>query len=216
MAILNAEEVRTLYNRNAGFYDAALIFYRLAGVTKLRSDLIDRLNLQEGDTVVDLGCGTGSNFPMIHDKVGKAGRIIGVDLSPAMLERAREKAAKHDFDNVTLVESDIRNYRYPADIKAVAACFALEMVPEYDAEIKRIAEALPESGRLGLLGLKHPENWPDWIVQLGVILNKPFGVSREYEDFQPWEAVEKHLEAENFQEFYLGAAYRSVGVKNTL
>ena len=216
MAILNAEDVRTLYNRNAGFYDAALIFYRLAGVTKLRSDLIDRLKLNEGDTVVDLGCGTGSNFPMIHEKVGKTGRIIGVDLSPAMLERAREKAVKHDFDNVSLVESDIREYRYPADMKAVAACFALEMVPEYDAEIKRIAEALPEGGRLGLLGLKHPENWPNWIVELGVILNKPFGVSREYEEFQPWKAVEKHMEAKNFREFYLGAAYRSVGIKHTL
>lgn len=73
----------------------------------------------------------------------------------------------------------------------VLATFALETVPEYDRIIERATASLSPGGRLALLGLKHPARWPDWLVEMGIWLNRPFGVSRDYAALRPWESVRR-------------------------
>ena len=205
--ILNREQVRNLYGRTARFYDLALLGYRVAGFDRHRRELIAQLRLKPGDLVVDLGCGTGANFAALLEIVGPAGRVIGVDLSEAMLARAKQRVARKGWRNVELIEADLRDYVLPPQMNAAVAAFALEMVPGYDDVIRRISGALAADGRLGLLGLKHPEQWPDWIVAVGVWLNKPFGVSRDYASFQPWKSAEQHMHIVAHRELYRGAAY---------
>ncbi|MAX01004.1 MAG: hypothetical protein CMN72_15485 [Sphingomonas sp.] len=89
--VLYNEHVRQLYDRTAQFYDAALLAYRLAGINRRRAATMDALNLRPGATVVDLGCGSAANLAMLVRKVGQAGRVIGIDLSPDMLAKARRK-----------------------------------------------------------------------------------------------------------------------------
>lgn len=209
--ILNRHEIRKLYGRTARLYDLALLGYRLTGIDRHRRETIAQLRLKPGDVVVDLGCGTGANFAALVKSVGPAGRIVGVDLSEAMLARARQRIDRNNWKNIELIEADLLDYAFPPQMSAAIAAFTLEMVPEYDAVISRIAASLPGNGRLGLLGLKHPESWPDWLITLGVWLNKPFGVSRDYENFRPWEAVRRHMRLIEFKELYYGAAYRCVG-----
>ncbi|MEW5926058.1 MAG: hypothetical protein AB1941_01095 [Gemmatimonadota bacterium] len=96
-------------------------------------------------------------------------------------------------------------------MKGALATFALEMVPEYDAVIHRVAATLQPGRRLAVYGLKHPDHWPRWLVQLGMWLNRPFGVSREYAALRPWESVRRHMSEVEHREFYAGAAYLSVG-----
>jgi demethylmenaquinone methyltransferase/2-methoxy-6-polyprenyl-1,4-benzoquinol methylase len=209
--ILNRDQTRALYRRLAPIYDLALWGYRLLGVSRHRRQAVEALQLRPGDTVVDMGCGTGLNFPYLHEAVGSEGRIVGVDLSEAMLEKARERADRHGWQNVELVEADLTEYIFPENVGGALGTFALEMVPEYDAVIRRVAGALPTGKRLALFGLKHPERWPEWLVRFGLWLNKPFGVSREYEAFRPWESVRQHMTEVEHQEFYTGAAYLSIG-----
>jgi demethylmenaquinone methyltransferase/2-methoxy-6-polyprenyl-1,4-benzoquinol methylase len=158
--LLNAEEVRRLYRRTARFYDAAVWMYRLAGVHHHRQLAVAALALRPGDTVVDMACGTGLNLGLLHAAVGPAGRIVGVDLSDAMLERARARGADAGWENVELVEANLSEYTFPQDLDGALATFALEMVPEYDAVVRRTGESLPRGGRLALLGLRYPERWP--------------------------------------------------------
>jgi demethylmenaquinone methyltransferase/2-methoxy-6-polyprenyl-1,4-benzoquinol methylase len=209
--ILNKDQIKQLYQRTARFYDIALLGYRLLGVTKYRRDTIKGLQLKAGDTVVDLGCGTGANFALLSEVVGPTGRIIGVDLSPAMLSKAERKADQLKGMNIDLIEADIGSWPIPAETNGILATFAMEVVPEYDAVIQRIAGALRPGQRLALLGLKHPEKWPDWIIEVGIWLNKPFGVSRDYESFQPWKSVQQHMKVLKFKEIYFGAAYLCIG-----
>lgn len=209
--ILEPHEVRDLYRRNASWYDLALLPYRILGLRSQRRRVVDALDLQPGDRVVDLCCGTGANFPFLHEAVGPEGRIIGVDLADAMLDRARRKAEESGFRNVDLVEADVVQYTLPADIHGVLATFGLEMVEDYDLVIHRTAAALPEGGRLALLGLKHPKGWPRWLVDVAVWLNRPFGVRRGYADLRPWQSVRKHLREVEHGEMLFGAAYLSVG-----
>ena len=209
--ILNKHEIKQLYRSTARYYNLALWGYRLIGITQHRQRAIERLQLKAGDTVLDLGCGTGANFALLEEEVGPTGRIVGVDLSAAMLIQAKKKIDRAGWKNIELVEADIMEWVIPREAAGVISTFALEMVPEYDAVIHRVASTLVPGKRLSLLGLKHPERWPEWIIEVGVWLNKPFGVSRDYERFRPWESLQQYMSTVEYQELYLGAAYRCVG-----
>lgn len=209
--ILNKKEAKQLYRRTARFYDLALWAYRLMGTRRRRQQAVRALQLQPGDTVVDMGCGTGLNFRFLHEAVGPEGRIVGVDLTDAMLAKARQRVKRFGWRNIELVEADLATYSFPSGMKAALATFALEMVPEYDTVIRRVAATLPPGRRLALFGLKVPETWPEWLIRFAVWLNKPFGASRNYASFRPWESVRRYMEMVEHQEYYFGAAYLSVG-----
>ena len=209
--ILTKEQIKQRYKRTAPFYDLALGFYRLAGLTAYRRKAVEALRLQAGDTVVDMGCGTGANSRFLREAVGNTGRVIEVDLSGAMLSRARKRVERAGWTNVEFVEADLTEWQLPPATAGVLATFALEMVPEYDMVIKQLADNLAPGSRLSLLGLKYPEKWPTWLVTVGIWLNKPFGVSREYGKLHPWESVDNFMTTVDFQELYLGAAYRCTG-----
>ncbi len=211
--ILNREQVREQYARVAPFYDGLLWLYRPFGVRRRRVDVVRHLSLEPGDTVVDLGCGSGANFPILLKAVGSSGRLVGVDLSPDMLERARDRVRDQGWTNVELVEADVVQYEIPADTDAVVATFSLEMVPEYDRVIRRLATDLQPGGRLGLVGLKEPEKWPEWLIRFGIWVNRPFGVTRDYARLRPWESVMDQMRVDRYDEWLAGAGYLCVGVK---
>jgi ubiquinone/menaquinone biosynthesis C-methylase UbiE len=79
---------REKYRRVAGGYD------RIGRISApLRSRAVSRLGLRPGDTVLDIGCGTGLTFHLLEARIGQRGRLVGIDLSPEMLDRARERVA---------------------------------------------------------------------------------------------------------------------------
>jgi ubiquinone/menaquinone biosynthesis C-methylase UbiE len=209
--ILGQDEVRALYRRTAPFYDATVWMYRLVGLAGERNRAIAALCLRPGDTVIDMGCGTGLNLPALSDAVGPTGRVIGVDLTDAMLQRARRRVERNGLANVELIEADLTKYRFPAGLKGALATFSLEMVPEYDAVLQRTSDALLPGGRLALFGLRHPERWPAWLTRVGVWLNRPFGVSSDYAAMTPWEAGRRHLREIEYRDRLAGAAYIWVG-----
>ncbi len=67
---------------------------------------IAQLGLHEGDTVIDIGCGTGLNFPLIQDAIGATGRLVGLDASADMLSQARRRADRRGWANVDLLQAD--------------------------------------------------------------------------------------------------------------
>ncbi len=209
--ILDSEQVKRLYQRIAPIYDLMAIPLEWLGACRHRVQAVHLLKLQAGGIVADLGCGTGLNLPLLHEAVGPGGRIICVDLSPDMLSRARRRAKRRGIRNVEWIQADLATYRLPPAIDGALATFSLEMVPEYDVIISRVAASLSNNGRLAVYGLKHPERWPDWLVQLGVWITSPFGVSREYETFRPYAAVFEHLSKVEYREFLFGTAYLCVG-----
>src|SRR5215467_6410267 len=98
-----------LYQKQAKDYDKS-------GIHELepwRKEAVKRLHLKPGDLVVDIGCGTGLNFALLQEAVGETGRIIGVDLTDAMLEQARLRIAREGWKNVELVQADASSYAFP-------------------------------------------------------------------------------------------------------
>ena len=213
--VLGPEAVRDLYDRLAPVYDVVAAAYDLVGSGRFHRRAVGALALRPGDTVVDLCCGTGANLVHLAEAVGETGRVVGVDLSPGMLERARRRVERGGWANVELVEADIRAFAFPEPVHGVVSTFGLEMVPEHEAVIGRAVAALAPGGRVAVGGLRHPERWPEWLVELGALVNRPFGVTRAYESVQPWRSVQAHTEGYRYEEHLLGAVYLATGTTST-
>jgi demethylmenaquinone methyltransferase/2-methoxy-6-polyprenyl-1,4-benzoquinol methylase len=211
---LSKQETLDLYRKRARRYDfVANWIFRLAGfrVSRYRRDIVGALSLQAGDTVIDLACGTGLNFHLLQKAVGQGGKIIGIDLTDAMLDLARERVENAGWKNVELVQADLAEYEFPSGISGALSTLGITLVPEYDQVIHNCVEALVLGGRLALLDFKKPEHWPEWVVRFVAWLNKPYGVSLELADRHPWESIRRYLSEVLFREYYFGALYLSVG-----
>jgi demethylmenaquinone methyltransferase/2-methoxy-6-polyprenyl-1,4-benzoquinol methylase len=213
---LSKPQVRDLYRRRARNYDRAVWLYRAAGfrIAKYRHDTVQALSLRPGDTVVDLACGTGLNFPFLYQAVGPTGRIVGVDLTDAMLQHAQARVTKAGWANVELVQHDLADYEFDSGVGGIISVLAITLVPEFENVIRRGSEALRPGGRLAIFDFKRPPAWPEWLVRFGAWLNSPYGVSVELADRHPWEAVKRYLREVEFREYYFDALYLSVGERS--
>lgn len=211
--VLTPSEVRGLYDRLAPFYDILAAGYSFVRSGRFRRHVVEMLELRPGETVVDIGCGTGANLPYLVEAVGPTGRILGVDLSSGMLAQAKQRIDENGWQNVKLVEADIRAFAFPQPLHGIISTFAMEMVPEHRDAIERAVSALEPGRRIAVAGLRRPESWPEWLIRLGSLINRPFGVSRAYEDIQPWHSVRAHTQEICYEEALFGAAYLAVGAK---
>ena len=152
---LSTSEIRTLYGRRARHYDVTANLYYLVGFREwsYRKKAVRALRLSPGDTVVEIGCGTGLNFTLLQKAIGPTGQIIGVDLTEAMLAQARERAERAGWHNVEVVLSDATEYDFPVGVNGILSTFALTLVPEYDQVIAHGARTCTR----GALGRRRSE-----------------------------------------------------------
>jgi ubiquinone/menaquinone biosynthesis C-methylase UbiE len=213
---LTTSAMRDLYRRRAARYDWSVKLFRLCGldIERYRQEAVAALELRPGDRVVELGCGTGLNFASLQQRIGPQGKIIGVDLTDAMLDVARARVAREHWSNVQLVQANVADWNIPDGVSAVVSTLALTLLPEYDSIIQRASHALRAGGRVAVLDLKQPARWPMWLVRLAAWLNKPFGVSLEIAERHPWESIRHYLTETEFREYYFGALYLCVGRKD--
>lgn len=118
------------------------------------------LALRGGETVLDVGCGTGSHLEFLRAAVGDGGRVIGIDYSPRMLARARAEVRRHGWDNVEVRRGDASRpaFEQPDLATAVAgaalASFALSAMPDVGAAARNVRAALRPGGRLLVLDVR--------------------------------------------------------------
>jgi demethylmenaquinone methyltransferase/2-methoxy-6-polyprenyl-1,4-benzoquinol methylase len=211
--ILGKDAIVQLYRKRAGSYDLAADLYYLLGyrLRAYRRDAVAALQLKPGDTVIDLCCGTGLNFPLLQRYVGPDGHIIGVDITDAMLAQAHDRVQRNQWDNVTLIQQDVALYDFPENVDGIISVLALTLVDEYDEVIRKAAGALARDGHFVLLDLKESSRMPLWLLKLAVWFTRPFGVRLELRHRHPWESMETYLDHVQMQERYLGFSYIATG-----
>jgi demethylmenaquinone methyltransferase/2-methoxy-6-polyprenyl-1,4-benzoquinol methylase len=202
-------EVRETYQKGARFYDLTTWLYYTAGmrIGLWRRLVVEALALRPGDTVVEIGCGTGLNFAPLQKAVGGTGRIIGVDISEAMLDRAKRRVRDAGWNNIELVCSSAADYEFPQDVGGILATGVLNYEPAYDRVIERGARALAAGRRWVVLDYKMPNNRLRHLAPVFVFLGSAFGVSRKLMERHPWESVRRHLRNTRMQELYGGFVY---------
>jgi ubiquinone/menaquinone biosynthesis C-methylase UbiE len=210
---LTKKSIELLYQKRAKRYDISANSYYLLGIREFayRKMAVQALNIKQGDTVVEIGCGTGLNFKYLRKKVGPEGKIIGVDLTSEMLSMADKRIRRNGWSNITVVQSDAAIYRFPEHIDGIISTFALTLVPEYDKIIQKGASCLIPGRRLVILDFKKSENWPMWLLKLFVIFTRPFGVSRDLADRHPWGSIARYMTLIEFKELFFGGIYLCVG-----
>jgi len=110
---------------------------------------LDFLDLKPGETVLDLGSGPGLDAFLAAERVGRSGRVIGVDMTPAMLERARRRAAAGGYANVEFREGRLESLPLgDAVVDAVTSNCVINLVPDKAAVFRQVARVLKPGGRL--------------------------------------------------------------------
>ncbi len=207
------ERTAAIYRRRARNYDLTANLYYLLGFREWRQRLmaVRELELRDGDTVVEIGCGTGLNFALFQERIGPGGRIIGVDLTAEMLQQAAERVERQGWRNVQLVQSDAASYRLPAAVQGVFSSYALSLVPECGSVVEAAARSLAAGRRMVVLDLKVPDGMPGWLLGLVLPLVRPFAVTEEFVRLRPWETIRwaflRSLESVAEHSLYLGVAY---------
>ena len=223
MSQINSTQERLIeiYRRKAKHYDITYRLYPVPGypLRAQRLRAVKALRLRPGDNVVDIACGTGLNFSLIEQAIGRDGRIIGVDLTDAMLAQARHRIEVNGWSNVSLVQADAADFDFPTGVDAILSTYALSHVPECGEVIAHGAAALARGGRWVVLDLKAPDDAPRWLGQLGIALARPFGSIDEWIARRPWEAVraamQETLADPSWTELFLGTAFIATGSRGS-
>ena len=189
------EHIIRIYRKRAANYDFTANLYYLFGYREwaYRQLAVEALQLKPGDTVLELACGTGINFPLYQKYIGPEGRIIGVDITDAMLERAQKRVATNGWKNVSLIQHDAATYRNPSPVNAVISTYALSIFPGLDQVLNNLSDSLLPGGRLALLELQIPSIWPTWLAAIAVDLMRPFALTDEWVNTRPWEIIQESI-----------------------
>ncbi|WP_276260274.1 class I SAM-dependent methyltransferase [Haloglomus litoreum] len=134
--------VAEFYGDNAALYDRIAT---LPPVGRWRARAVAALDLSPGDTVVEMGCGTGANLPYLRRAVGPRGRVVGVDLTGPLLSRARERIAREGWENVHVVQGDATTTPV-ADPDALLATFVVGLLEEPGATVGEWCDLVAAGG----------------------------------------------------------------------
>jgi ubiquinone/menaquinone biosynthesis C-methylase UbiE len=215
------EHLIETYRKKAKHYDITSRLYPVPGYPQRAQRLraAQALGLRPGDTVVEIACGTGLNFPLIQQAIGPDGRIVGVDLTDAMLAQAQHRIETNGWSNVSLVQADAAEFDFPTGVDGVLSTYALSHLPECGDVIAHGAAALSPGGRWVVLDLKVPDNAPRWLAQPGTALVRPFGSINEWIARRPWEAIRAAMRDSladlSWTELFYGSAFLAAGSRGS-
>jgi len=142
------------YRRRALFYD-----FQLALAEPVRRRAIERLGLKRGDTVLDVGCGTGLSFDLLEQRIGHdAGKIVGIEQSSDMIAQARARCERNRFGNVTLITSPVEEADIPVLADAAIFHFTHDIL-RTPAAVANVIRHLKPGARVVATGLKWARPW---------------------------------------------------------
>jgi SAM-dependent methyltransferase len=210
------EAALAMYRRRAGIYDMELALFE-----PLRRRAVARLGLRPGDTVIDVGCGTGLSFALLREAIGAEGRIIGIEQSPEMIAKARERveadvrgdlgspARRKAVARVTLLTQPVETADVPGPADAALFHFTHDILRRPQA-VANVLRHLRPGARVVACGLKWAPvlAWPTNLFVLPAALHSV----TSFEGMSaPWNHLQRQLGRLDVSSLLLGGAYIASG-----
>jgi len=197
------------YQNWAKVYDWLTPIYILGNEKRLRRETIDSLHLRAGQTVLDIACGTGRNFPLILEKIGPTGKLVGLDYTAAMLDRARERVKREGWKNVELIQGDAARIDLEQKFDAALCTLAIGVIPDYRGALARMVAHIKPGGWLAIGDAKRSSGWNgfafNWLADL-----LGYGAA-EAMSRRPWELLQEMLDDFHYKEWFSGFFYVAAG-----
>jgi demethylmenaquinone methyltransferase/2-methoxy-6-polyprenyl-1,4-benzoquinol methylase len=205
---LDRRTIQTRYNRLARILPLFdWIFFQPPG---FRRKAAERLQLRPGDSVLEIGCGTGRNLPHLRAAVGDNGRVYGVDISPGMLAKARHLRARHRWTNIHLIEQDALHFVAPAPLDGVMFGLSYNTMPHHLMVLRHAWSLIRPGGTLVIMdarlpaGLEIMQPFSLWLMKRTVLSNPLI---------KPWEDLARLAGSIEMDQYMLGAWYICRAVK---
>lgn len=192
------------YRQHAAGYDASA--QRTMG---LRRQVIGMLALQPGETVVDVACGTGLSLPLLREAVGPAGKVIGIEVSPDMIEIARARCTAAGWNNVSLIEASVEEADAGAKFDAALFNYTHDVLQSPRA-LERLFSFARPGARVAIAGIKHPPPWLFPLRLYRLLKARPYVTTLSGLD-RPWRLVEFRLANLSVRSMLLGTNYLAYG-----
>jgi ubiquinone/menaquinone biosynthesis C-methylase UbiE len=203
--------VAARYDRIAGLI--GFIDWLLFVPSDFRQRAAQRLALEPGDRVLEIGCGTGRNFANLRAAVGPRGQVFGVDLSSGMLTRARHLCARQGWTNIELTRGDAATYlvREPVDAVLFGLCY--NTMPHHRLVLHQALKQLRPGGRLVIMDGKLPPGpagqlllpFSLWLMR-ATMLGNPL--------IKPWLDLAAVVDGFGMEQFVFGSWYICWGTKS--
>jgi len=149
------ERLESFYSGQAGAYDD---FRRR--LLQGRQELYSAIELPPHATWVDMGGGTGANLEYLADRLGQLRQVYVVDLSPSLLEVARQRCEERGWTNVQTVCADATTWQPPEPVDVVTFSYSLTMIPDWFAAIDNGLAMLRPGGTLAVVDFYVSRKYP--------------------------------------------------------
>ncbi|MGX5689762.1 arsenite methyltransferase [Arcticibacter tournemirensis] len=122
--------------------------------------------IKKGDTVIDLGSGAGNDCFVARAETGESGKVIGIDFTPAMIEKARTNVEKLGFNNVEFRQGDIEKMPVTANTAdVIVSNCVLNLVPNKEAVFQEIYRVLKPGGHFSISDIVLSGELPETLVK---------------------------------------------------
>jgi arsenite methyltransferase len=192
------------YQSKAADYDASAQF-----TMPLRKRTIALLQLQPGDTVLDVGAGTGLSYGLLREAVGSTGRVLAFEQSPAMFAQAQARVQREGWANVWHTCTSAETVRLPQQVDAILFNYTHDILrtPEALANIMHYAKP---GARIAIAGVKFFPWWTGPLNLLAWAKNHPYNV-KAADLWAPWDIVQTYCDKLERQSTQWGMGYIAQG-----